>query len=350
MREASSPSLNPSTEALLGDAREELIGRIRSRPCCRRWPPLSRKCRAARQRLMQWQILITRKGKERTLNVRVTSEQARSEERDLVITLDDITDLVTAQRTSAWADVARRIAHEIKNPLTPIQLSAERIRRKYGKVITEDREVFDQCTDTIVRQVDDIKRMVDEFSSFARMPKPTIEERGPGRDGPAGRVPDADRQPGDRVPRIPAGRAGRRSVRPAAGVAGGHEHRQERHRGDCGRAGGRAGQGRIVVVLDERIRIMSSSPSPTTARVFRPKGRQRLLEPYMTTREGGTGLGLPIVGKILEDHGGGMELARQSGGAGRGGTGSHVDPETTSAGRPGGETAARRTRDHEASV
>ena len=92
-------------------------------------------------------------------------------EQSLVVTLDDITDLVTAQRTSAWADVARRIAHEIKNPLTPIQLSAERLKRKYGRLITEDRDVFDQCTDTIVRQVDDIKRMVDEFSSFARMPK-----------------------------------------------------------------------------------------------------------------------------------------------------------------------------------
>ena len=91
-----------------------------------------------------------------------------------IITLDDITELVLAQRTSAWADVARRIAHEIKNPLTPIQLSAERIRRKYGKVIVEDEAVFEQCTDTIVRQVDDIKRMVDEFSRFARMPKPVI--------------------------------------------------------------------------------------------------------------------------------------------------------------------------------
>lgn len=87
------------------------------------------------------------------------------------MTLDDITDLVTAQRTSAWADVARRIAHEIKNPLTPIQLSAERLKRKYGKHITFERDIFDQCTDTIVRQVDDIKRMVDEFASFARMPK-----------------------------------------------------------------------------------------------------------------------------------------------------------------------------------
>ena len=88
-----------------------------------------------------------------------------------VITLDDISDLVTAQRTAAWADVARRIAHEIRNPLTPIQLSAERLKRRYGRHIVEGREIFDQCTDTIIRQVDDIKRMVDEFSSFARMPK-----------------------------------------------------------------------------------------------------------------------------------------------------------------------------------
>ncbi len=91
------------------------------------------------------------------------------------MTIDDITDLVQAQRSSAWADVARRIAHEIKNPLTPIQLSAERIRRRYGKVITEDREIFDQCTDTIIRQVEDIGRMVDEFSAFARMPKPEMK-------------------------------------------------------------------------------------------------------------------------------------------------------------------------------
>ncbi|RUW66435.1 histidine kinase dimerization/phospho-acceptor domain-containing protein, partial [Mesorhizobium sp. M1E.F.Ca.ET.063.01.1.1] len=123
------------------------------------------------------QVTFFRAGMERTFNVQVTveAEDEAAEEKSYVVTVDDITDLVQAQRSSAWADVARRIAHEIKNPLTPIQLSAERIRRRYGKVITEDREVFDQCTDTIIRQVEDIGRMVDEFSAFARMPKPEMK-------------------------------------------------------------------------------------------------------------------------------------------------------------------------------
>ncbi len=120
---------------------------------------------------------LVRGGRERTINVRVTTEQSRESEHGYVITLDDITELVVAQRSSAWADIARRIAHEIKNPLTPIQLSAERLRRKYGKVLLEDREVFEQCTDTIIRQVGDIGRMVDEFSSFARTPKPVVERQ-----------------------------------------------------------------------------------------------------------------------------------------------------------------------------
>ena len=150
---------------LLGEADRRVAARARG---------LVEEAQQGRQRLSSSRSLIARGGRERIVNVRVTSEQARARSTGFVITLDDITDLVSAQRTSAWADVARRIAHEIKNPLTPIQLSAERIRRKYGKVITDDSEVFDQCTDTIVRQVDDIRRMVDEFSSFARMPKPAI--------------------------------------------------------------------------------------------------------------------------------------------------------------------------------
>ena len=165
--------LNRSAERLIAQTESEALGR----PLAEVAPELAEVFAAARsgnQRLVQRQVTVTRSGQERNFSVRVTSEQAAESEHGYVITIDDVTELVLAQRSSAWADIARRIAHEIKNPLTPIQLSAERLRRKYGKVIVEDAAVFEQCTDTIVRQVDDIKRMVDEFSRFARMPKPVI--------------------------------------------------------------------------------------------------------------------------------------------------------------------------------
>ncbi len=166
--------LNRSAEKLIGHAESETL----DHPLSDVLPELDDMMKTARegtQRLVQGQITITRDGHERNLSVRVSAEQTSQSRDSYIITLDDITELVSAQRTSAWGDVARRIAHEIKNPLTPIQLSAERIRRKFGKVITEDKAIFEQCTDTIVRQVDDIRRMVDEFSRFARMPKPVIE-------------------------------------------------------------------------------------------------------------------------------------------------------------------------------
>ncbi len=125
-------------------------------------------------RIAEAQVSIERGGRKRNLLVRIAAEVADEKILGFVVTFDDITSLVTAQRTAAWADVARRIAHEIKNPLTPIQLSAERLRRKYEKEIQTDKSVFERCTSTIIRQVGDIRRMVDEFSGFARMPAPEM--------------------------------------------------------------------------------------------------------------------------------------------------------------------------------
>jgi two-component system nitrogen regulation sensor histidine kinase NtrY len=259
------------------------------------------------QRLVQDQVTINRRNRERNLSVRVTTEQSSAAEHGYVITLDDITELVVAQRTSAWADVARRIAHEIKNPLTPIQLSAERLRRKYGKVITEDNAVFQQCTDTIVRQVDDIKRMVDEFSKFARMPSAVIST-----DDVADtvrqavflmRVGNADIDIDLELAEdpMPAGfdrrliSQGLTNIIKNASEAIAAVPTAERGRGHI-RVSTARDHGDIVIdVVDNGIGLPKEN-------------RNRLLEPYVTTREKGTGLGLAIVGRILEEHGGRIEL------------------------------------------
>jgi two-component system nitrogen regulation sensor histidine kinase NtrY len=315
--------VNPSAEALLRTEGGTLVGEHIS-TALPEVSELIQEALSARQRVLtQGQIAITREGRERTLNVRVTSEQAAGQDKGFIVTLDDITGLVAAQRTSAWADVARRIAHEIKNPLTPIQLSAERIRRKYGKVIVEDRAVFDQCVATIVRQVDDIKRMVDEFSSFARMPKPThaMED-----------VVDAVRQViflmrvgspdiafEEDLPDAPIiARFDRRLISQAvtnivknateAVMAVGADKR---------------GEGRVHVSVRQDPGDIVVIEVSDNGKGFPSEHRQRLLEPYMTTREGGTGLGLAIVGKILEDHGGAIELLDRSDAIG-GGPGARV--------------------------
>jgi two-component system nitrogen regulation sensor histidine kinase NtrY len=298
--------LNRSAEKLIGATEADTLGK----PLEQIVPELSEMIAVAReglQRLVQGQITISRAGRERNLSVRVTGEQSSEAEHGYVVTLDDITELVSAQRTSAWADVARRIAHEIKNPLTPIQLSAERLRRKYASVIKDDAAVFHQCTDTIVRQVDDIKRMVDEFSRFARMPKPVMASED---------VADTVRQVvflqrvGNQDIDIEAeiaedpmpARFDRRLISQALTniIKNATEAIAAVPAADLGRgrihvSAAREGDDVVIDVVDNGIGLPREN-------------RSRLLEPYVTTRERGTGLGLAIVGRILEEHGGRIEL------------------------------------------
>jgi len=262
--------------------------------------------RLRRLRLHQGQATVLRDGRERILNVRVTGNPAR-DDRASVITLDDISDLVTAQRTAAWADVARRIAHEIKNPLTPIQLSAERLRRRYGRHIVEGKDVFDQCTETIIRQVDDIKRMVDEFSSFARMPKAR-----PARDDLVDcvrqavflmRVGRADVEFEERLPAKPVlADFDRRLVSQALTNVLKNATEGIDARGECHE------NGRVEVTLSVDPAGVADIDVGDNGKGFPSEDRHRLTEPYVTTRAEGTGLGLPIVVKIFEDHGGGVDL------------------------------------------
>ncbi|MFT6659610.1 ATP-binding protein [Maritalea sp.] len=256
----------------------------------------------------QEQVEIKSKfGEERTYQARITREGTSDNSKGYVITLDDISDLIAAQRTSVWADVAQRIAHEIKNPLTPIQLSAERLRRRYRDKLDGDFEIFDKCTETIMRQVGDIGRMVDEFSTFARMPTASLTSSNLNET-----IKQAVFSEGVRHPEILI-----ETALPDENIIFEFDERL------------------ISQVLTNLIKNASESLESTpnftvsgprilvSATVLTdeveikvedngagwPKeNRARLLEPYMTTRGKGTGLGLAIVSKIVEQHGGQLEL------------------------------------------
>jgi two-component system, NtrC family, nitrogen regulation sensor histidine kinase NtrY len=280
------------------------------------FPEISALLRAVRERpdrLHQAEVKIVRGGRTKTLLVRAAAERLESEVIGYVVTFDDITELLSAQRTAAWADIARRIAHEIKNPLTPIQLAAERLKRKYLKEVKSDPETFTMCTETIIRQVEDIGRMVDDFSSFARMPQPSVKMED---------IVEICRQavflektrhtdiafdvklPDEKVIR----RCDARQLGRALGniLKNAAESIEGREAGN-----GELEPGRVELTLrdeetvDGRRMIIEVSDNGMG---LPDEHRDRLTEPYVTTRDKGTGLGLAIVKKIMEDQNGALVL------------------------------------------
>ena len=302
--------INRSAETLLGAKEASLTGK-KLAEAVPEFGALLKRAQKQGKRLVTEQITLRRAGTERNFAVRVTSEGTGQHAQGHVVTFDDMTELVSAQRSTAWADVARRIAHEIKNPLTPIQLSAERIRRKYGDSITKDREVFDQCTDTIIRQVSDIGRMVDEFSAFARMPKPVMELND---------VRDVVREavflfqvsrPEIKfeldLPDKPVVTLSDRRLLTQA-VTNLVKNASEAIDTAVEADPARAGTGHVVAKVrakGDRLLITVIDNGCGLPK----EDRHRLVEPYMTTRVKGTGLGLAIVQRITEQHGGTLQLA-----------------------------------------
>jgi two-component system nitrogen regulation sensor histidine kinase NtrY len=275
---------------------------------------LIEQARANPERSAQGTVQIVRSGRKRTFVVRISRSGLDGGGTGLVATFDDVTELETAQRTAAWADVARRIAHEIKNPLTPIQLSAERLKRKYLAEITSDPDTFRLCTETIIRQVEDIGRMVDEFSSFARMPAPRMAREdvvGLVRqtvflqsNGRADTRFETDLPPRPIFLRIDSGLVRQALTNLLQNALDAIEGREG---ADLPPARVSIGvrvdpQGRVAIAVADNGKGLPAAD------------RDRLTEPYMTTRAKGTGLGLAIVKKIMDDHGGTVLLADNPGG------------------------------------
>jgi two-component system nitrogen regulation sensor histidine kinase NtrY len=267
---------------------------------------------ASPERASTAEIQIGPASGRRTLLVRIGAELSGGRTDGFVVTFDDITELQSAQRKAAWADVARRIAHEIKNPLTPIQLSAERLKRRFAREITSDPETFAQCADTIVRHVGDIGRMVDEFSAFARMPQPVIKPEDLGRVAREALILQRTARPqiewrSDIPEEGPVVPCDRRLVRQALTnlLQNAADAVAMRH-ADGGHIGLAVVQGEAdvrIIVTDDGIGLPQED-------------RARLTEPYVTHKPKGTGLGLAIVKKIMEDHSGRLTLDDRSDGPG----------------------------------
>lgn len=301
---------NPSAAGLLGVPEEELVGR----PLASLLPettPLFDRLLVDGEGPVQEPVSVTRRGRQRTLLVRLAAQREKAAIVGFVLTFDDVTELIAAQRQAAWAEVARRIAHEIKNPLTPIRLSAERLGRRFrGQIEPAEQESFGRAIDTIVHQVDTIGRLVSEFSAFARMPAPVMRSESLAELVRRAVFLQETAHPRIRfVVELPAGdplqldcdaeKIGQvltNLLQNAIDALG--EAAEDR----------RPAEPRITVRgqrLAKEIRLEVEDNGPG----FPPGDRHRLLEPYATTRAKGTGLGLAIVRKIMEEHNGRVELA-----------------------------------------
>ncbi|WP_096785766.1 PAS domain-containing sensor histidine kinase [Rhodobacter sp. CZR27] len=258
---------------------------------------------------VQEEIRLIRKGRMESLLVRMSPRRTDSGRLEgYVVAFDDVTDLVSAQRMAAWGDVARRIAHEIKNPLTPIQLSAERIKRKFRPLVGEQAGDLDQYADVIIRQTNDLRRIVDEFSKFARMPEPDRRETDLIKILRDAVVLQEAGQPGVKLrARLPEGPW---LIDIDATMIGQALTNLIKNAGEAIEArADTAPEGwqpeiRIHCDVDEEQAVIRIADNGTGL----PLDRARLFEPYVTTREKGTGLGLPIVKKIIEEHGGTLTL------------------------------------------
>lgn len=310
---------NRRASDLLGVAVEEYFGNEISAVATELSGLVTRALSAGEAGFIEEEVQIGHEGNVRNLLVRIGPLRQIDKTLGYVLTFDDVTALASAQRKAAWADVARRIAHEIKNPLTPIQLSAERLKRKYLKQIENDPEVFETCVDTIIRQVGDIGEMVDEFSSFARMPAPTMHETD---------LSDLCRQ------QVFLQRNGNPEIQydlsmPDEPVFLNCDTRQVAQilTNLLKNAREAIDARKTEAPMDEKkYGAISLSLNPGTETItitIRDDGiglprenRDRLTEPYMTTREKGTGLGLAIVKKIMEDHTGSLVLSDNETGQG----------------------------------
>ena len=251
-------------------------------------------------------IELLRNGVRKNLVVSIAAEKINKEILGFVVTFDDVSELLSAQRKAAWADVARRIAHEIKNPLTPIQLAAERLKRRYQGEIKTDQKTFLLCTDTIIRQVKDIGKMVDEFSTFSRMPQPKLIEMNlielikESIFLEQNRFPTIDYifKNESKISLIFADRE--QISRALTNILKNASESIEQIKSQNY-------QGKILIKLIETEEVFKVNISDNGLG-FPVHLLDRVIEPYVTTREQGTGLGLSIVGKIMEDHNGELQL------------------------------------------